>query len=159
DGIAWMREEEKLARDVYQALGELYSLPVFSTIAGSERTHMDAVGTLLERYGIDDPTAGRAAGEVADPDLQKLYDALLAQGKVSLSEALSVGATIEEVDIVDLRARASEAPDVAFVYGVLERGSENHLRAFTRLYERVSGASYQPQYLDAGDLARILAGG
>ena len=157
-GIQWMREEEKLARDVYRALAERYALPVFTNIAASEQDHMNAVGALLERYGIADPAAGKAAGAFVDPELQKLYDSLLAQGEASLASALRVGATIEETDIADLRARATPAPDVALVYDALERGSENHLRAFTRLVERVSGAPYAPQLLSKIDYDRIRAG-
>ena len=54
DGLKFMREEEKLARDVYLALYEYWQLPIFSNIAGSESTHMEAVLTLLEKYEIAD---------------------------------------------------------------------------------------------------------
>jgi hypothetical protein len=159
DGIVWMREEEKLARDVYQTLAQDYDLPVFTNIASSEQAHMDAVAALLERYDIADPAAGKAPGAFADPALQELYDNLVSKGTTSLSAALQVGATIEEIDILDLQARASAAPDVAFVYGLLERGSQNHLRAFSRLVERTSGTPYVPTYLDAATYARITGDG
>lgn len=50
-----MREEEKLARDVYLELYETWDLPVFYNIAQSEQTHMGAVKTLIEKYNLKDP--------------------------------------------------------------------------------------------------------
>jgi hypothetical protein len=55
EGIMQMREEEKLARDVYLELYKTWDLPVFYNIAQSEQTHMDAVKTLIEKYNLKDP--------------------------------------------------------------------------------------------------------
>ncbi len=78
--LAYMREEEKLAHDVYVALYEEWGQPTFSNIAKSEQTHTDAIKTLLDRYGVVDPTVGKAVGEFTDPRLQELYTTLVAQG-------------------------------------------------------------------------------
>lgn len=150
DALAFMREEEKLARDVYQALATTWALPVFTNIASSEQTHMDAIKTLLDRYGLPDPAAGKAPGVFTNPDLQNLYTQLLTRGKASLSEALAVGAAIEEIDILDLQKRitATTPADIARVYTQLRQGSSNHLRAFVTQWEAQTGETYQPQYLD-----------
>ena len=143
-----MREEEKLARDVYSALGKTWSLRTFSNIAGSEQTHMDQVATLLTRYGVADPVAGLAAGQFATEHFQTLYTDLIAKGDQSLADALEVGAVIEEIDIVDLFdcKAATTHQDIARVYTNLEAASENHLRAFVgQLAGR--GVAYVPQYL------------
>jgi hypothetical protein len=79
-GLLQMREEEKLAHDVYVALYDLWQLKPFSNISAAEQTHSDAVKALLDRYGLDDPAADRAAGEFTDPTLQSLYDSLVEQG-------------------------------------------------------------------------------
>lgn len=134
--ILFMREEEKLARDVYTVLGEQWDVPTFTNIAASERQHMDAVATLIDRYGLTDPAADTAIGEFVDPDLQALYDELIARGSTSLEEALRVGVLIEETDIADLAARASDDPVVQTVWDRLTAGSENHLAAFTTALER-----------------------
>jgi hypothetical protein len=159
EGLLYMREEEKLARDVYLALDERWGQDVFATIAGSEAQHMEALLNLLKAYGLDDPVQGRAAGEFANADLQALYDELTAQGSISLLEAFRVGAAIEELDIVDLRSHLAETERAALVrvYTNLERASYNHLRAFVRQLERESGETYAPQYLNADDYAEILA--
>jgi hypothetical protein len=132
-GLLWMREEEQLAHDVYVALGDQWGLQIFENIAASETNHIDAVAALLDRYGIDDPTIGNAVGEFTDPAIQALYDQMVADGSVSLVAALAVGVQIEELDIADLqtRAAATENVDINAVYANLERGSRNHLRAFT----------------------------
>lgn len=155
-GLLWMREEEKLARDVYLALADLWDVRVFSNIARSEQSHMDALATLLDRYGLEDPVGGNPAGVFSDPQIQALHDDLLARGRTSLVEALAVGATIEDLDIVDLRERASDIADIARVYDNLEMGSANHLRAFVTNLER-RGASYTPAYLSQAEFDAIIS--
>lgn len=157
DGLLYMREEEKLAHDVYLALGERWTLPVFTNIASAEQTHTDAVQLLLERYNLTDPAAGNAAGVFTNAELQALYAKLVEQGSTSLTEALSVGAEIEELDIVDLRSRASDKADVDLVYSNLERGSRNHLRAFTKQLDR-NGSTYEPMHLPTADYDAIVSG-
>jgi len=134
--IVFMREEEKLARDVYAVLADTWGLPTFSNIAASEQQHMDAVGGLLDAYGIPDPAATTGPGEFTDPHLQALYDELVARGLTSRTEALRVGVLIEETDIADLAERASADPVVQSVWDRLTAGSENHLRAFTGVLAR-----------------------
>lgn len=158
-GLQFMREEEKLARDVYLALGTQYDHVTFERIAQSEQRHMDAIGRLLETYGLDDPIDGHAAGQFHNAELQQLHDQLMARGSQSLGDALAVGALIEEVDIADLRQHLDETerPDITRVYENLLRGSRNHLRAFVGSIE-ASGADYQAQHLPASDVAAIVDG-
>ena len=158
DGIVFMIEEEKLARDVYLTLGDLWGLPIFSNIASAEQTHMDAVLGLVDTYGLVDPVGDNAVGVFVDPDLQALYNDLIATGSESPEAALEVGAVIEEVDIEDLENYLNEtmAPDVRIVYERLLSGSENHLRAFVSQLE-ASGADRDPVVLDADAYESILA--
>jgi hypothetical protein len=133
ESLLYMREEEKLARDVYNAFYDRYGLRVFSNIAASEQAHMDAVLTLLNRYGLADPAAA-APGVFNNDDLQALYDDLIDQGNASLTAALQAAVLIEETDIADLQdglALTSHA-DLRAVYNNLLRASQNHLRAFSR---------------------------
>lgn len=135
EGLVFMREEEKLARDVYTAFAAKYNARVFKNITSSEQQHMDALKVLLDRYGIQDPVGTNGAGVFSNQELQELYDALIAKGSVSVTEAYAVGKLIEEVDIEDLDERAAgldAGSDIAAVYAQLRRASENHLRAFTR---------------------------
>lgn len=148
-GLGYVREEEKLARDVYLFLYARWGLPVFENIAASEQTHTEAVASLLASYGLEDPAAGAPAGQFRDADLQSLYDQLTARGGQSLAEALKVAAAVEEIDILDLQARleASVPADIRLVYGNLLAGSYNHLAAFTSSLLRQSGETYQPAYM------------
>jgi len=129
--LLYMREEEKLALDIYQALYSKWQVRIFSNIAASEQRHFDAIGTLIDRYGLSDPT-NPTAGVFTNADLQKLYDDLLAKGNLSLLDALQVGVAIEETDIDDLKAAIAITGnrDVLTVYGNLLNGSLNHLSAF-----------------------------
>ena len=161
DALKYMREEEKLAHDVYVTLYDLWGLRVFSNIAASEQKHTDAVLTLLSRYSLSDPAAGNAVGEFTDPALQALYDELIVQGSTSVVEALKVGAAIEEIDILDLQERmaATTNADILRVYGNLTAGSENHLRAFVSNLQRQTGTDYVPQYMDETAYDAIIAAG
>lgn len=134
--LTFMREEERLARDLYAAFAQKYGADTaFARITTSEQRHFDAVGVLLTRYGIADPSAGRAAGSFADPGLQKLYDDLLAQGNESLQKAYEAGVAVEEEDIADLKAalRDTTAADATRVL------SQRRPRAGSRRAGRAPG--------------------
>jgi hypothetical protein len=149
EGLLYMREEEKLARDVYQALYDKWGMRIFQNIAQSEQTHMDAVKTLIDHYGLEDPAAGKDVGVFANPTLQALYDQLIEEGNRSLADALQAGAAIEEIDILDLEERIAQTDkaDIQRIYGNLTKGSQNHLRAFVSTLQRREGETYQPQFL------------
>ena len=158
DGLVYMREEEKLAHDVYTALYEQWGVEEFNTIANSEQRHSDSVLRQLERYGIADPTIGLAAGEFQNDELQALYDQLVAQGSESLEAALRVGAAIEEIDILDLEEELAGTENAALlrVYDNLLRGSRNHLRSFVGLLED-EGVTYAPEYMDTDAYEGIVS--
>jgi hypothetical protein len=130
--LTYMREEEKVARDVYLYLNDKWNVRIFKNIAASEQTHMDAIKTLLDTYTIPDPAAGKGIGEFTNPDLQKLYDDLIREGSISKVEALRVGVIIEETDIDDLTEgiATTRHNDIKTVYSNLLQGSLNHLDAF-----------------------------
>ena len=130
----FMREEEKVARDVYLTLYDEWGLRVFSNIASSEQQHMDAILTLINLYGLTDPVGSNDVGVFTNPDLQALYDDLLAQGLESPAAAIEVGILIEQTDIADLQTRlaATDNSNIERVYNNLLRGSQNHLAAFER---------------------------
>ncbi len=133
NGLVRMREEEKLARDVYLILHQKWNARVFSNITGSEQTHTSRVKVLLDKYNIPDPVTDDSVGAFTNPSMKKLFDDLTAQGMISLEEALKVGVLIEEMDIKDLDqeiAKTSNA-EIINVYQNLKGGSENHLRAFS----------------------------
>lgn len=156
-GLLYMREEEKLARDVYAALYAKWGMAEFQTISQSEQMHMDSLKTLLDRYGLTDPAQAQA-GKFTDPALQALYDNVIAQGSQSVADALKVGGLIEEVDILDLQSRLAQTDnaDIQQVYNNLMRGSGNHLRAFANTLSLQTGETYQPQKLSQADYQAIL---
>ncbi len=150
EGLLFMREEEKLAHDIYVALYEKWGQKSFNNISKSEQTHTDAVRVLLSRYGLQDPNTSTAAGEFKNEELQNLYNQLIEQGMKSPEDAFKVGVTVEEVDIVDLQKYLKDVDnkDITLVYENLLRGSRNHLRAFTRNLKRQNiffTAGYLPQ--------------
>jgi len=156
--LRFMREEEKMARDVYRFLGNTWGSRVFGNIAASEQTHMDQVLSFMQTYGIAD-SATEQAGVFNDVSLQALYNQLVARGSTSIQESMNVGALIEEVDIRDLRAAIGSNEDAALdqLYLNLTSGSYNHLNAFVGQIEMM-GNSYTPQILTVSEVANILAG-
>jgi hypothetical protein len=131
--LAYIIEEEKLAYDVYTVLGDLWGSRTMSNITNSETSHQSQVATLLVSYGIADPRSSEI-GVFTNPDLQALYNTLIAQGSVSEQAAMEVGVFIEETDIADLDAMMAtiSEQDVLTVLESLRSGSVNHLAAFER---------------------------
>ena len=155
--LLWMREEEKLARDVYLAMDDIWGMRIFSQISWSEQSHMDALYALVDKYGLVDSVGDNAPGVFTDPDLQLLFNDLLAQGSQSIVDALVVGATIEDLDIYDLEGALARADnlDLRTVYQNLQKGSRNHLRSFTGVLE-ANDVVYEPQFLSPADFEEIV---
>ena len=157
ESVLYMREEEKLARDVYKAMNRKWNANVFYNIAQSEQRHMDAVLHLLNKYSLADPVGANADGVFKNAVLQQLYHDLVAKGNANIAEAYKVGATIEDLDIFDLRKALQQVDnqDIKFVFENLERGSRNHMRAFYRNLLNV-GAAYTPRYISMEEFNAII---
>jgi len=158
EGLIEMREEEKLARDVYLTLYNKWGLQIFKNIAESEQTHTDSVKYLLDRYNIPDPVKSDEVGKFSNPKFEELYTKLVEKGSKSVVDALTVGATIEDLDIADLKNWISKTDneDIKFVYENLMGGSRNHMRAFVGMLERY-GANYTPQYISQEEYGQIIS--
>ena len=158
--LAYMREEEKLAHDVYVQSATLWggTTKIFGNIAISESTHTEGVRQLLERYALPDPAANLGPGLYLNSTLQTLYTQLVATGAPTLIEALKVGATIEEVDMIDINAAMLlvENQDIRLVYDNLLKGSRNHLRTFVSTL-LAQGVTYVPQYMALADYNAIVS--
>lgn len=157
-GLLFMREEEKLAHDVYVALYASSGAQVFNNIVPSEAEHTEAVRQLILAHGLADPAATTPAGVFVNTELQKLFDDLVAMGQPSLIDALKVGCLIEEKDIWDIEEKKRQVlaePDIVNVYNNLLCGSRNHLRAFNRALASAGGTYDQPQYLSLDQWASI----
>ncbi len=154
--LLFLREEEKLARDVYLYAYDKYALQEFANISSSEQRHMDAVKVLLDKYGLEDP-AKPNRGEFSDSTLQQLYDNLTALVDSSQIDALRVGATIEDLDINDIREMKERTgkSDILNVYNRLECGSRNHMRAYYSALEAL-GVIYVAQYISQDELDVII---
>lgn len=158
--LIFMREEEKLAHDVYRTLYDRWGVQIFSNIAQSELTHTETIRNLLTKYNLADPVTTTGIGVFTNPDLAQLYTDLTQTGSQSLVDALRVGALIEDLDIKDLAealARTDNA-DITLVYENLTRGSENHIRAFTRQLNG-QGVTYVPTYISASEYESIISTG
>lgn len=151
-----LREEEKLARDVYLYAYDVYGMDIFINISISEQKHMDKILTLLNTYNIDDPALANR-GEFTNQTLQGLYNQLTAQVDISLLEALKVGTTIEDLDIkdiIDFENRTDKA-DILNTYDKLKCGSRNHMRSY---YQQLvnNGVTYSSQFISAAELSAII---
>jgi hypothetical protein len=155
--LLFMREEEKLAHDVYVFLYSKWSNKVFDNISASEQTHMEAVLTLINKYELEDPAINEI-GKFTNKTLQQLYHDLIESGSISRINAFKVGAAIEEIDIVDLQRELDtniDNEDIIYVFGNLLSGSENHLRAFVKNLTN-QNVTYSPQYLDKENYDEII---
>jgi hypothetical protein len=168
--LIFMREEEKLARDVYLTFAQWYpAQPVFQNIGeGSEQTHTDTMRDKLEQYRIADPnpdandlpaSIGVFTGEAYGGYFTEKFQALTALGAQNELSALYVGALIEELDMHDIvrcpkvivetdplieedgcGLNYTDEKPLINSYSALVDGSENHLRAYVGQIEAVIGA-------------------
>ena len=157
NALLFMLEEEKLARDIYTFLYDTWGMVQFNNIKQSEESHMTAVVTLLEAFDVDYEIL--PDGKFDNGDLQALYEKFKEDGVVDEVSALSIGATIEDLDIVDLEEhiQATTNSNIASVFASLQCGSRNHLRSFTQSLENI-GSSYEPQFLTVEEYQSILEG-
>lgn len=155
--LEYMREEEKLARDVYRTLYDLWGLPVFDNIAGSEQVHTTQVEDMMEKYGLTDPVVDDTTGVFVNQVLADLYQELITTGGMSSLKALYVGAAIEELDMIDLQHAidATDNDDIRRLYENLMSGSRNHLRAYVGQIENL-GIVYEAQYLPQDEVDAIV---
>ena len=146
ESLYFMLEEEKLARDVYTYLGALWEVAIFENITQSEIQHVAAVEALLTSYGLEYEILDH--GTFENTHLQELYDSLTEMGTEDLEAALRVGATIEDLDILDLQQFIDATNTVAIqaVFESLQCGSRNHLRSFISSLETLD-VSYTPQFI------------
>ena len=136
--IIALRQEEKLARDVYRKLYSIWGTRPFSNISAAEQRHMDRMEELIKKYDITDPAVDDTPGVFVDEVFSKLYQSFIERGAVSLSEAYQVGLEIENLDIADIdKALArTDNQDTKQIYDRLRNASERHKSAFTRLIEQ-----------------------
>ena len=157
--LNWMREEEKLAQDVYLTLYDKWNINIFSNIASSEKTHTNSVLALLKKYNLPDPVGSNGIGVFSDNSLQTIYNELVPQGMASLLDGYKVGATIEDLDIMDLNnwIEKVDNEDLIYVFENLNKGSRNHMRSF---YSQIlnSGGTYTAQYISQFEFDEIING-
>lgn len=155
NALIFMVEEEKLALDTYTYLGELWGINQFLNIQKSEQSHVNAVSNLIERYNLT--YSSLPEGEFMNEDLQGLYNQFVIDGSKSQLNALLIGATIEDLDIVDLEDQMQSISngDILNVFESLQCGSRNHLRAFVGAIDQMGG-TYTPQYLSMEEYLNIL---
>ena len=145
--LAYMWNEEKMAKDLYLALNELYPNQTLYNIATrSETQHEASVENLAEIYDINltnlnnfeyhfdaNELAKYGQGEFFIPEVQETYNTLYEKGSKSLVDALEVGCMVEVTDINDLNKWldvVKDQPAIVTVFENLRSGSYNHYWAF-----------------------------
>ena len=156
--LIFMIEEEKLALDTYTYLGELWGNNQFLNIQKSEQSHVNAVSNLIDKYNLTFTMLPE--GEFVNEELQSLYDQFIIEGNKNQLDALLIGATIEDLDIVDLEElmQSISSNDILNVFESLQCGSRNHLRAFVGSINQMDG-TYVPQYLSVDEFNEIIESG
>jgi hypothetical protein len=155
--ILFIREEEKLAYDVYKTMFDKYGATVFQNIPNSELSHMESMLTIIKKYELVDPVDVNPRGIFKNTALQTLYNQLIEKGNISILSAYQVGALIEELDISDLTSSlaVTNNQDVRLVYDFLNKGSRNHLRSFYKNI-KFSNGTYTPIYLSQSEFDSIV---
>lgn len=146
DALLFMFKEEKLARDTYVFLDSVWAINPFSNIKNSEQTHMNAVENLLMQNQIEYHILRK--GKFENQELQSLYNQFKVNGVLSMANAFKIGATIEDLDIIDLQNNIDNTTNqsIISVFESLQCGSKNHLKSFVSALENIN-ETYTPQFL------------
>lgn len=157
EALEHMREEEKIAHDVYITLYKKWNNKTFDNISKSEEKHMEILKTLMDKYDITDSITSIEVGVFGTKEFQDLYNTLIIKGSISELEAVKVGATIEDLDIYDLERfmKKTSNQDILNVFNNLNNASTNHLQAFNSQVESLGG-SYSAQHITNERLQEIL---
>lgn len=155
--LMFLREEEKLAHDVYSYSLKKYDLMIFSNISQSESNHMGQVLSLLNQYQIEDPAKSHPEGIFTNQTLQKLYQQFISKSDSGIVQALEVGAMIEDLDLHDIQTfyLHTDKSDIKNVYDKLSCGSKNHLRSFVRNLNSYD-KTYAPHYIHTEEYNAII---
>lgn len=153
--LLYVREEEKMARDVYNFIADRFKKPIFKNIAKSEQDHMDKVLCLLIHYNLEDPAQG--PGVFTNSHIQDMYDELVTLGSGPITDALTAGAIIEDYDIYDINHWMTETTNenIRNVFGNIVCGSGNHLIEFDELLKSF-GVEYDTEYISTEEYLAIL---
>lgn len=154
--LLFLREEEKLARDVYLFAFDKWGQKIHNNIAKSEQQHMDQILVLLNQYGLTDP-ASIDRGVFSNSVLQQLYTDLTSIADTSVIGAYLVGATIEDLDIKDIEEFEvnTSNPEILAMYASLVCGSRNHMRAFNNQLT-INNIIYTPQFISQAEFDDII---
>lgn len=153
--LQFMREEEKLAGDVYKFYTRTFGGNVFSNISKSEDQHTSAIARLLVYFKLSDPVLTES--KFSNPDLQQLYLKLTGADITDIKGAIKNGLLIEELDIKDLKERINltSNQNIINVYQRLLQGSQNHLRAFYR-QAIANNITYTPVFISQSEFDSIV---
>ncbi len=158
--LIYMKEEEKLARDVYAVLNKKWNIPIFYNISNSEQDHINAVLALIDYYSLESTEIGDT-GVFESDEFTNLYDSLITEGSYSIEKALKIGILIEDKDIYDLSNYLDSTTNVNItqVFGNLLEGSINHIQAFTRqLIKYNPDFEYEAKYISQEKYDSIISG-
>lgn len=157
--LTFLWEEEKMARDLYQSLAKKWNLRPLDNIARAEQQHMNRVSALMKQKGMTIPVEAKS-GHFTSLEIQRFYRDWEAIGLQSATDALRIGATVEDRDLFDLEriAKTTQDPDIKALCETLRRGSAQHMRAFARNLSN-RGVTYRPKYISQATLDAILRGG
>jgi hypothetical protein len=180
--LVFLREAEKLERDVFTILSSMYpDSQLFGRIDDIEQGHADVMKYLLKQYGVKDPNVndnlGVFTGELYGNFFSSTYRYLVGLGSLSELDAFYVSAYIEETNLLDIM----QCPDaivsqdngiddvsqcgmgythnveIINVYHALIEGSKSDLRAYVQAIESVIGeGAYKAQAMSQQQLDEIL---
>ncbi len=156
EGMLFIWEEEKAARDLYMSLYDKNNLTIFMNLVRSEQSHMDQAKAIIDKYGLTIP-GNDEQGVFPNQTLQKIHDDLLAEGLRSDQDALKVAAAFEEISIMDLEKEisATKTEDIRVVYQGLLAGSRKHLRSYVADLQG-RGIQYAPKYLSKSEFEETI---
>ncbi len=118
-------QDEYMARSEYDLMMEKFDVSrPFSNITGAEEMHINALEDLFETYDLTIPKDESQIYVLEPESLQDNYE-------------MGISAEIANIEMYEHFLSQSLPSDVRIVFEHLKRGSENHLKAFQRHFDKM----------------------
>lgn len=141
EGLLSLLELQKMQVDVYSVMADRIQQPVFNDLAEQDAKLMELLAVKVDKYGLDNPITGKAAGEFEDEAVQNKYNAFIRTTNFGWNEMIAYATDMEEelIDVIqEQKTKISGNMDIVQLYEEILQQSVSDLNALNEEWENYS---------------------